>query len=110
LALVFNADAADNSLMSTFLIAGIGALAWFLVCLIVLAACMAARRGDEALSNYGYERSIAAHRYEAGPAEVSAVRPAKVRVPRRWRGALAARAGRRLQASLLGQRLGRPQR
>jgi len=36
--------------MSTLLIIGIGVLVWLLVCLVVVALCVAARRGDDALA------------------------------------------------------------
>jgi hypothetical protein len=39
-----------RSLMSTLLIIGIGVLVWLLVCLVVVALCVAARRGDDALA------------------------------------------------------------
>ena len=38
------------NLMSTLLIVGIGVLVWLLVCLVVVALCVAARRGDDALA------------------------------------------------------------
>jgi len=74
--------------MSTLLIMGLGALAWLLVCVIVLAACIAARRGDEALSDdslalpasvttISRARNRLAHRAATGPARPRASR-------RRW--------------------------
>jgi hypothetical protein len=45
--------------MSTLLIIGIGALVWLLVCLVVVALCSAARRGDDVLAVPTTEASCA---------------------------------------------------
>lgn len=46
--------------MSTLSLAGIGVLVWLAVCMLVVAACVMARRGDEAITGETEETARAA--------------------------------------------------